>query len=82
MSEYQCYDVLAVDRPLNDRQQAEVRALSTRARIFRGQPEPGDGAPEVGAAPRNKVRSEYHELRSYGGGHPSAVSSMRSFCTR
>ncbi len=33
MSEYQYYEFLAVDRPLTDRQQAEVRALSTRARI-------------------------------------------------
>lgn len=33
MSEYQYYELLAVDRPLDERQQAEVRALSTRARI-------------------------------------------------
>ncbi|GCE37803.1 hypothetical protein Rhow_000649 [Rhodococcus wratislaviensis] len=33
MSEYQYYEFLAVDRPLDDRQLAEVRALSTRARI-------------------------------------------------
>ena len=33
MSEYQYYEFLAVDRPLDDAQQAEVRALSTRARI-------------------------------------------------
>ena len=33
MSEYQTYELLAVDRPLDERQQAEVRALSTRARI-------------------------------------------------
>ncbi|MET0134165.1 MAG: hypothetical protein ABW215_11295 [Kibdelosporangium sp.] len=33
MSEYQYYEFLAVDRPLDDRQQAEVRSLSTRARI-------------------------------------------------
>ncbi|GAA4221101.1 hypothetical protein FHR32_005380 [Streptosporangium album] len=33
MSEYQYYQFLAVDRPLDARQQAEVRALSTRARI-------------------------------------------------
>ena len=33
MSEYQYYEFLAVDRPLDDRQQAEVRALSTRAWI-------------------------------------------------
>jgi hypothetical protein len=33
MSEYQYYGFLAVDRPLDGRQQAEVRALSTRARI-------------------------------------------------
>lgn len=33
MSEYQYYEFLAVDQPLNERQQAEVRALSTRARI-------------------------------------------------
>jgi hypothetical protein len=33
MSEYQYYEFLAVDRPLDERQQAEVRALSTRARI-------------------------------------------------
>ncbi|WP_433729629.1 hypothetical protein ACQP0C_00885 [Nocardia sp. CA-129566] len=33
MSEYQYYEFVALDRPLDDRQQAEVRALSTRARI-------------------------------------------------
>ncbi|WP_440105197.1 hypothetical protein [Streptosporangium sp. H16] len=33
MSEYQYYEFLAVDRPLNARQQDEVRELSTRARI-------------------------------------------------
>ena len=33
MSEYQYYQFLAVDQPLNARQQAEVRALSTRAEI-------------------------------------------------
>jgi hypothetical protein len=33
MSENQYYEFLAVDRPLDERQQAEVRALSTRARI-------------------------------------------------
>ncbi|WP_226961328.1 MULTISPECIES: hypothetical protein [Streptomyces] len=33
MSEYQYYEFLAVDRPLDDRQQAEARSLSTRARI-------------------------------------------------
>lgn len=51
MSEYQYYEFLAVDRALNERQLAELRALSTRARItptsfvntyqwgnFRGQP--------------------------------------------
>ncbi|MEV6862439.1 hypothetical protein AB0M44_15755 [Streptosporangium subroseum] len=33
MSEYQYYEFLAVDRPLDARQQAKVRALSTRARV-------------------------------------------------
>ena len=33
MSEYQYYEFLAVDRPLDERAQAEVRSLSTRARI-------------------------------------------------
>jgi hypothetical protein len=33
MSEYQYYEFVALDRPLDDRQQAEVRALSTRAQI-------------------------------------------------
>jgi hypothetical protein len=33
MSEYQYYEFLAVDRPLDDDQLAEVRSLSTRARI-------------------------------------------------
>ncbi|HEY8294470.1 MAG TPA: hypothetical protein VIG41_03970 [Micrococcaceae bacterium] len=33
MSEYQYYEFLAVDRPLDERQQAAVRALSTRARV-------------------------------------------------
>lgn len=33
MSEYQYYEFLAVDHPLDARQQAEVRALSSRARV-------------------------------------------------
>lgn len=33
LSEYQFYEFLAVDRPLDERQQAELRALSTRADI-------------------------------------------------
>ncbi|MEC3978736.1 hypothetical protein [Amycolatopsis sp. H20-H5] len=33
MSEYQYYEFLAIDRPLDDDEQAEVRSLSTRARI-------------------------------------------------
>lgn len=33
MSTYQYYEFLAIDRPLSDRQQVEVRAMSTRARI-------------------------------------------------
>lgn len=33
MSEYQYYEFLAIDRPLDDREQAAVRSLSTRARI-------------------------------------------------
>lgn len=33
MSQYQYYEFLAIDRPLSSRQQAEVRALSTRAHI-------------------------------------------------
>ena len=33
MSEYQYYEFLAVDRPLTATEQAEVRQLSTRARI-------------------------------------------------
>lgn len=33
MSEYQYYEFLAVDRPLDEQAQAEVRSLSTRARI-------------------------------------------------
>jgi hypothetical protein len=33
VSEYQYYEFLAVDRPLDEQQQAEVRALSTRARV-------------------------------------------------
>ena len=33
MSEYQYYEFLAVDRPLTAAEQAEIRQLSTRARI-------------------------------------------------
>ncbi|MGH3914955.1 MAG: hypothetical protein ACRDTC_16340 [Pseudonocardiaceae bacterium] len=33
MSEYQYYEFLAVDRPLDERQVDELRTLSTRARI-------------------------------------------------
>jgi hypothetical protein len=33
VSEYQYYEFLATDRPLDDREQADIRSLSTRARI-------------------------------------------------
>lgn len=33
MSEYQCYEFVALDRPLTSRQMAELRAISTRAEI-------------------------------------------------
>jgi hypothetical protein len=33
VSEYQYYELLAVDQPLDARQLKEMRALSTRARI-------------------------------------------------
>ncbi|MFH8388063.1 hypothetical protein ACH4E7_45570, partial [Kitasatospora sp. NPDC018058] len=33
MSEYQCYEFLAIDRPLTREEQEELRSLSTRARI-------------------------------------------------
>ncbi|MGZ8219695.1 hypothetical protein [Methylomagnum sp.] len=52
MSEYQYYEFLAIDRPLTPAQQAELRAISSRAEItsvsfvneysygdFRGSPE-------------------------------------------
>lgn len=33
MSEYQCYEFVALDRPLTTKQIAELRAISTRAEI-------------------------------------------------
>jgi hypothetical protein len=33
MSEYQYYEFLAIDRPLTEREMADLRALSTRAHI-------------------------------------------------
>src|SRR5450432_2032353 len=33
MSEYQCYEFLALDRPLSKKQMAELRNISTRAEI-------------------------------------------------
>ena len=33
MSEYQYYEFRAIDRPLNAKEQSELRACSTRARI-------------------------------------------------
>ncbi len=33
MSEYQYYEFLAIDRPLDAAEQAEVQSMSTRARI-------------------------------------------------
>lgn len=33
VSKYQYYEFLTIDRPLDDDEQAEVRSLSTRARI-------------------------------------------------
>ena len=53
MSEYQYYEFLALDRPLTEAEQAEIRELSTRARItatsFTNEYEWGDfkGSPEL-----------------------------------
>jgi hypothetical protein len=33
MSEYQCYEFVALDRPLTSKEMAELRAISTRAEI-------------------------------------------------
>ena len=33
MSEYQYYEFLALDRPLTEKQRAELRSISTRAEI-------------------------------------------------
>lgn len=33
MSEYRCYEFLALDRPLSAKQMAELRGISTRAQI-------------------------------------------------
>jgi hypothetical protein len=33
VSEYQYYEFIAVDRPLDDDEQAEMRSMSTRAEI-------------------------------------------------
>jgi hypothetical protein len=33
MSEYQCYEFVALDRPLTAKQMAELRKISTRAEI-------------------------------------------------
>ncbi len=33
MSEYQCYEFVAIERPLSDKEMAELRAISTRAEI-------------------------------------------------
>ena len=33
MSEYQCYEFVALDRPLTSKQMAELRAISTRAEV-------------------------------------------------
>ena len=33
MSEYQCYEFLAIDTPLSPKQQGELRDISTRAEI-------------------------------------------------
>ena len=35
MSEYQCYEFRAIDRPLKDRQMRELRVISTPAAISR-----------------------------------------------
>jgi hypothetical protein len=33
MSEYQCYEFLALDRSLTKKQRAELRSISTRAEV-------------------------------------------------
>ncbi|WP_246264515.1 hypothetical protein [Acrocarpospora pleiomorpha] len=64
MGGYQYYEFLALDRPLTDRQQAEVRALSTRARItatgFTNDYQWGD----FGGDP-NKLMERYYDAHLY-----------------
>jgi hypothetical protein len=82
MSAYQFYEFLAVDRPLNDRQQAEVHSLSTRARItatsfvneyhwgnFRGDP--------------NRMMKRYYDAHLYLANweHSGSCSAYRAACS-
>ncbi|HET7017663.1 MAG TPA: hypothetical protein VFI65_27315 [Streptosporangiaceae bacterium] len=64
MSEYQYYEFLAIDRPLDEQQLTEVRALSTRARItatrFTNEYEWGD----FGGDPR-KMMELYYDAHLY-----------------
>ncbi|QFG20431.1 hypothetical protein [Actinomadura sp. WMMB 499] len=64
MSEYQYYEFLAIDRPLDEDEQADVRALSTRAEItatgFTNEYEWGDfkGDPDT-------LMSQYYDAHLY-----------------
>jgi len=59
MSEYRYYEFLALDRPLTDRQRAELRSISSRAEIratrFVNEYEWGD----LKADPRTMVEQDF-----------------------
>jgi hypothetical protein len=86
VSEYQYYEFVAVDHPLTQRQQGELRALSTRARItsfdtlFLAAPVSFDGlliqcAGRVIRAAPGKDVAEVHDY--HDGATPVLASSLK-----
>ena len=76
MSEYQCYEFLAIDRPLTLKQQRELREISTRAEIsstrFWNEYQWGD--PKADA---RKLLVDYFDVHHYFANWGSRVMMMR-----
>lgn len=79
MSEYQCYELAALDRPLTSKQMAELRAISTRAEItptrFWNELPVGrsEGRPREA---RRAVLRRAHVLRELGDASADAASPL------
>lgn len=82
MSEYQCYEFVALDRPLTTKQVAELRAISTRAEIsstrFLNEYQWGDLRPRRSSTTRRSTR-RWARRRSECSAHAELAACFGSY---